>query len=68
MRLGDIIISYPEVIRESVEQEMLVDDRVEEFSSHGCCIYLDYTMSSLVIVTSLWFFIENTDLNIDDLD
>lgn len=35
MRLGDIIISYPEVIRESVEQEMLVDDRVEELVQHG---------------------------------
>jgi probable rRNA maturation factor len=34
-RLGDIIISYPEVIRESSEQEMLVDDRVEELVQHG---------------------------------
>ena len=34
-RLGDIIISYPEVIRESVEQELLVDDRVEELVRHG---------------------------------
>src|ERR1700689_4557467 len=30
MRLGDIIISYPMVIKESAEQELLVDDRVEE--------------------------------------
>ncbi|HVA96083.1 MAG TPA: rRNA maturation RNase YbeY [Candidatus Acidoferrales bacterium] len=35
MRLGDIIISYPEVIREAVEQEMLVDDRVDELVQHG---------------------------------
>ena len=34
-RLGDIVISYPEVIREAVEQEMLVDDRVEELVRHG---------------------------------
>lgn len=34
-RLGDIIISYPEVIRESAEQELLVDDRVEELVQHG---------------------------------
>ena len=35
MRLGDIIISYPEVIRESAEQDMLVDDRIEELVQHG---------------------------------
>ena len=34
-RLGDIVISYPEVIRESAEMEMLVDDRVEELIHHG---------------------------------
>jgi probable rRNA maturation factor len=34
-RLGDIIISYPEVIRESAEHEFLVDDRVEELVRHG---------------------------------
>lgn len=35
MRLGDIIISYPMVIKESSEQDMLVDDRVEELVQHG---------------------------------
>jgi probable rRNA maturation factor len=35
MRLGDIAISYPEVIRESAEQDLLVDDRVEELVRHG---------------------------------
>jgi probable rRNA maturation factor len=35
MRLGDIAISYPEVIRESSEQDLLVDDRVEELVRHG---------------------------------
>jgi probable rRNA maturation factor len=34
-RLGDIVISYPMVIKESVEQELLVDDRVEELVQHG---------------------------------
>jgi len=31
-RLGDIIISYPQVIRESAAEDMLVDDRVDETS------------------------------------
>ena len=34
-RLGDIIISYPVLIKESSEQDMLVDDRVEELVRHG---------------------------------
>ena len=34
-RLGDIVISYPMVIKESSEQEMLVDDRVDELVQHG---------------------------------
>ncbi|MBA3724229.1 MAG: rRNA maturation RNase YbeY [Candidatus Levybacteria bacterium] len=34
-RLGDIVISYPEVIRESVEQELLVDERIDELVQHG---------------------------------
>lgn len=34
-RLGDIVISYPMVIKESAEQEMLVDDRVDELIQHG---------------------------------
>jgi probable rRNA maturation factor len=35
MRLGDIAISYPMIIKESAEQDMLVDDRVEELVQHG---------------------------------
>jgi probable rRNA maturation factor len=35
MRLGDIVISYPMVIKEASEQDMLVDDRVEELLQHG---------------------------------
>lgn len=35
LRLGDIVISYPQVIREAAVEEMLVDDRVEELVRHG---------------------------------
>lgn len=34
-RLGDIVISYPVLIKESAAYEMLVDDRVEELVRHG---------------------------------
>lgn len=34
-RLGDIVISYPVLIKESAEQDMLVDDRVEMLVKHG---------------------------------
>jgi probable rRNA maturation factor len=34
-RLGDIVISYPEVIREAAKQDLLVDDRIEELVRHG---------------------------------
>lgn len=34
-RLGDIVISYPELIRESAEHDMLVDERVDELVRHG---------------------------------
>lgn len=35
LRLGDIIISYPEVIREAAKHEWLIDDRVDELVEHG---------------------------------
>lgn len=35
VRLGDIVISYPQVIKEASEQEMLVDERVDELVRHG---------------------------------
>lgn len=35
LRLGDIIISYPQLIREAAAEEMLVDDRMEELVRHG---------------------------------
>lgn len=34
-RLGDIAISYPELIREAASEEMLVDDRVDMLVQHG---------------------------------
>lgn len=35
LRLGDIVISYPEVIREAIRDEVLVDDRINELVEHG---------------------------------
>jgi probable rRNA maturation factor len=34
-RLGDVIVSYPEVIREAARDEMYVDDRIDELVKHG---------------------------------
>ena len=33
--LGDIVISYPQVIREAAEEEVLVDDKIDELIEHG---------------------------------
>lgn len=35
LRLGDIVISYPEVIREASKEEVFVDDKVDELVEHG---------------------------------
>jgi probable rRNA maturation factor len=35
LRLGDVVISYPEVIRESAREQYMVDDRIEELVLHG---------------------------------
>lgn len=35
LRLGDVVISFPEVIREASEEEMFVDDKVDELVEHG---------------------------------
>ena len=35
LRLGDVVISYPEVIREASEEEKYVDDKVDELVEHG---------------------------------
>ena len=34
-RLGDIVLSYPQIIRESARDEMLVDDKVDELIAHS---------------------------------
>lgn len=34
-RFGDIILSYPEVIKDSVRDEMLVDDKIDFLLEHG---------------------------------
>lgn len=35
LRLGDIVISYPQVIREASRDEMFVDDKVDELVKHA---------------------------------
>lgn len=35
LRLGDIVISYPEVIREASRDEVLVDDKIDELVGHA---------------------------------
>jgi probable rRNA maturation factor len=35
LRLGDIIISYPQVIKEASEEEVLVDDKINQLVRHG---------------------------------
>ena len=35
VRLGDIVISYPVLIKEAARDEMLVDDRVDMLVKHG---------------------------------
>lgn len=35
MRLGDIVISYPQIIKEAARDDMLVDDKVDELIQHG---------------------------------
>jgi rRNA maturation RNase YbeY len=35
LNLGDIVLSFPEVIREASRDEMLVDDKVDQLIEHG---------------------------------
>lgn len=35
LRLGDIVLSFPQVIRDASRDEMLVDDKVDELIEHG---------------------------------
>ena len=34
-RLGDIVLSYPQIIREAAQGEMLVDDHIDDLIRHG---------------------------------
>jgi probable rRNA maturation factor len=34
-RLGDIVLSYPQVIRDAIRDEMLVDDKVDQLVKHS---------------------------------
>ncbi len=33
--LGDVVISYPQVIREAAAEEVLVDEKIEQLVEHG---------------------------------
>lgn len=35
LRLGDIVLSFPQVINDAVRDEMLVDDKVNQLIEHG---------------------------------
>lgn len=35
LRLGDIVLSFPQVINDAIKDEMLVDDKVDELVEHG---------------------------------
>jgi len=35
MRLGDIVVSYPEAVREATEENKLVDEKIVELVLHG---------------------------------
>lgn len=35
LRLGDVVVSYPQVINEAAKEEVLVDDKIDELVSHG---------------------------------
>lgn len=35
IRLGDVVISYPQVIREAARDEMLVDEKIDMLVRHG---------------------------------
>src|SRR5579862_8051590 len=35
LRLGDIVLSFPQVINDAVRDEMMVDDKVDQLVEHG---------------------------------
>lgn len=42
LRLGDIVLSYPQVVEEAGEENVLVDDKVDELIEHGLLHLLGY--------------------------
>jgi len=42
MRLGDIVVSYPEAINEAMEDDVLVDDKIGQLVEHGLLHLLGY--------------------------
>jgi probable rRNA maturation factor len=43
LMLGDVVVSYPEVIREASKDEVLVDDKISELIEHGIMHLLGIT-------------------------
>lgn len=35
LRLGDVVVSYPQVIKDAAKDEVYVDDKIEELVNHG---------------------------------
>lgn len=35
LRLGDVVVSYPQMIKEAARDEVLVDDKIDDLVSHG---------------------------------
>lgn len=35
LRLGDIVVAYPQVINDAARDDMLVDDKINELVAHG---------------------------------
>lgn len=35
LRLGDIVVSYPQVIKEAAEEEVMIDDKIDELVEHS---------------------------------
>ena len=35
LRLGDVVLSFPQVIRDASRDEMFVDDKIDELIEHG---------------------------------
>mgnify|MGYP001558120707 CR=1 FL=1 len=42
LRLGDIVLSYPQAVDAAGEENMLVDDKIDELAEHGLLHLLGY--------------------------